>query len=176
MSPLMTKSQITVCAQQAKTRGVGKMQPKQKASQSPSIDITCHHMSARPFLPSTNVCWMRSFSSGARGVKRRTATSLHSVVWAHSPKERHASLFSVQGAVAETVLKFNAGNEAASSAILKELKVNPGLLVTKRMAEKDHRRATASARKRVSAESMQRALKKRHLGDSKQKDYMPGAY
>ncbi|KAH7954465.1 hypothetical protein HPB49_018765 [Dermacentor silvarum] len=68
------------------------------------------------------------------------------------------------------------GNEAASSAILKELKINPGLLVTKRMAEKDHRRATASASKRVSAESMQRALKKRHLGDSNQKDYMPGAY
>lgn len=78
-----------------------------------------------------------------RGKTQNSNESLHSVVWAHSPKERHASLFSVQGAVAEAVLKFNAGNEAASTAILKELKVNPGLLVTKLMAEKDHRRTTA---------------------------------
>lgn len=86
-----------------------------------------------------------------RGKTQNSNESLHSVVWAHSAKERHASLLSVQAAVAEAVLKFNAGNEAASAAILKELKVNPGPSAKKRMAE-----------------NMQRALKKRHLGDSKQ--------
>ncbi|KAH7956502.1 hypothetical protein HPB52_010143 [Rhipicephalus sanguineus] len=111
-----------------------------------------------------------------RGKTQNSNESLHSIVWAHSAKERHASLLSVQAAVAEAVVKFNAGNEAASAAILKELKLNPGPSAKKRMAEKDRRRSTASARKRASAENMQRALKKRHLGDSKQKDYLPGAY
>ncbi|CAN8008310.1 unnamed protein product, partial [Ixodes pacificus] len=103
-----------------------------------------------------------------RGKTQNTNESLHSMIWALAPKHRHASLFSVEAAVAEAVLKFNAGNEMASARILKELNVTPGPQSSKRMVEKDKRRATASARKRTSAENMQRALKKRHSGASNQ--------
>ncbi|CAN7952150.1 unnamed protein product, partial [Ixodes pacificus] len=111
-----------------------------------------------------------------RGKTQNTNESLHSMIWALAPKHRHASLFSVEAAVAEAVLKFNAGNEMASARILKELNVTPGPQSSKRMVEKDKRRATASARKRTSAENVQRALKKRHSGASNQADYIPGAF
>lgn len=40
------------------------------------------------------------------------------MIWALAPKQKHASLFAVQAAVAEAVMKFNAGYEKASTAIL----------------------------------------------------------
>lgn len=98
------------------------------------------------------------------------------MTWALAPKEKHASLFTVQASVAEAVLKFNTGNERASASILKELDLNPGLASTKRMAEKDLRRGSASARKHKSADCMQRAFKKRHSAASSQTDYVPGGY
>ncbi|KAG0429772.1 hypothetical protein HPB47_023294 [Ixodes persulcatus] len=94
---------------------------------------------------------------------QNTNESLHSMIWALAPKHRHASLFSVEAAVAEALLKFNAGNEIASARILRELNVTPGPQSSKRMVKKDKRRATASACKCTSADNMQRALKKRHL-------------
>ncbi|KAH9380598.1 hypothetical protein HPB48_018795 [Haemaphysalis longicornis] len=108
-----------------------------------------------------------------QGKTQNSNESLHSMIWALAPKEKHASLFTVQAAVAEAVLKFNAGNERASASILKQLDLNPGLASTKRMAEKDRRRGSASARKHKSADSMQRAFKKRHSGASSQTDYVP---
>ncbi|KAG0437931.1 hypothetical protein HPB47_017219 [Ixodes persulcatus] len=98
-----------------------------------------------------------------RGKTQNTNESLHSMIWALAPKHRHASLFSVEAAVAEAVLKFNAGNEIASARILRELNVTPGPQSSKRMVKKDKRRATASACKCTSADNVQRALKKRHL-------------
>ncbi|KAH9365789.1 hypothetical protein HPB48_004175 [Haemaphysalis longicornis] len=98
------------------------------------------------------------------------------MIWALAPKEKHASLFTVQAAVAEAVLEFNTGNERASAAIPKELDLNPGLPSTKRMAEKDRRRQSASARKHKSADGMQRDFKKRHFSTSSQTDYVPGGY
>ncbi|XP_077532598.1 uncharacterized protein LOC144144973 [Haemaphysalis longicornis] len=111
-----------------------------------------------------------------QGKTQNSNESLHSMIWALAPKEKHASLFTVQAAVAEAVLKFNAGNERASASILKQLDLNPGLASTKRMAEKDRRRGSASARKHKSADGMQRAFKKRHSGASSQTDYVPGGY
>ncbi|CAN8025115.1 unnamed protein product [Ixodes persulcatus] len=111
-----------------------------------------------------------------RGKTQNNNESLHSVIWALVPKHRHASLFTVRAAVAEAVMKFNAGNEITSARVLKELNVTPGPQSTKRMVEKDKRRTTASIRKRATTENVQRALKKRHAGANCQVDYVPGAY
>ncbi|KAH9374395.1 hypothetical protein HPB48_004019 [Haemaphysalis longicornis] len=111
-----------------------------------------------------------------QGKTQNSNKSLHSIIWALAPKEKHASLFTVQAAVAEAVLKFNTGNERASAAILKELELNPGLPSTNRGAEKDRRRGSASARKHKSADGMQRAFKKRYSSASSQTDYVPGGY
>lgn len=111
-----------------------------------------------------------------QGKTQNSNESLHSLIWSLAPKERHASLFSVQAAVAEAVVRFNAGNLQACSKILSELNMNPGVQNIRRMAEKDRRRTAESVRKRASAENMHRALKKRHSSQPKQSDYMPGAY
>lgn len=111
-----------------------------------------------------------------RGKTQNNNECLHSMIWALAPKERHASLFAIEAAVAEAVLKFNAGNARSSTGILKELGLNPGNHSSKRMAEKDLRRSVASACKRSSADNLQRTLKKRHTGANSQSDYMPGAY
>ncbi|KAG0411149.1 hypothetical protein HPB47_011715 [Ixodes persulcatus] len=100
-----------------------------------------------------------------RGKTQNTNETVHSMIWALAPKHRHASLLSVEAAVAEALLKFNAGNEIASARILRELNVTPGKQSSKRMVDKD---------KRSSADNVQRALKKRHSGASNQADYIPG--
>ncbi|XP_077537466.1 uncharacterized protein LOC144149688 [Haemaphysalis longicornis] len=112
----------------------------------------------------------------SRGKTQNSNESLHSLIWALAPKERHASLFTVQAAVAEAVMRFNAGNAKTSSGILKALSLNPSVKSTKRMTEKDHQRAQDSARKHTSAERVQQALKKRHSRANKQSDYIPGGY
>ncbi|KAM7304182.1 hypothetical protein ISCGN_014082 [Ixodes scapularis] len=111
-----------------------------------------------------------------RGKTQNNNESLHSMIWALAPKHRHGSLFTLRAAVAEAVMKFNAGNEITSARVLKELNVTPGPQSTKCMVEKDKRRTTASTRKRATAENVQRALKKRHAGANCQVDYVPGAY
>lgn len=79
--------------------------------------------------------------------------------------------------LATRAMKTTGNHQTALNEIFATMNVSgPGPSAKKRMAEKDRRRSTASARKRASAENMQRALKKRHLGDSKQKDYLPGTY
>lgn len=83
-----------------------------------------------------------------RGKTQNNNECLHSMIWALAPKERHASLFAIEAAVAEAVLKFNTGNARSSTGILKKLGLNPGNHSSKRMAEKDQRRSVASACKR----------------------------
>lgn len=111
-----------------------------------------------------------------RGQTQNNNESLHAVIWALAPKERHASLFTVEAAVAEAVMRFNGGNERTSAGILKELNLTPGQKSARRTAEKDRRRAAESARKRAAAENVQRAVKKRHTNAGKQTDYIPGGY
>lgn len=111
-----------------------------------------------------------------RGKTQNNNESLHSMIWALSPKRSHASLFTVEAAVAEAVMKFNSGNARTSAAILTELSLNASAQSEKRMLEKDLRRSRASVCKRACRENMQQALKNRHVGEKKQTDYMPGAY
>ncbi|KAH7945181.1 hypothetical protein HPB49_007388 [Dermacentor silvarum] len=111
-----------------------------------------------------------------RGKTQNNNESLHSLIWALAPKERHASLFTVEAAVAEAVMKFNCGNLRTSSGILEELSLNPSLPSTRRMNEKDRHRAAESTRKHASTERVQQALKKRHYNAKQQSDYIPGGF
>ncbi|KAH7977628.1 hypothetical protein HPB49_003057 [Dermacentor silvarum] len=111
-----------------------------------------------------------------RGKTQNGNDSFHSLIWSLAPKERHVSLFALEAAVAEAVLKFNTGNVRASASILEELSLNPSEVSNDRMNEKDQRRMKASAQKRASVENMNLALKKRHTGNSSQASYLPGAY
>ncbi|XP_077490729.1 uncharacterized protein LOC144101435 [Amblyomma americanum] len=111
-----------------------------------------------------------------RGKTQNSNESLHSLIWALAPKERHASLYTVQAAVAEAVMRFNAGSERTSKIILRELGLNTSAKASKRMTEKDERREHKSARKHAAAENVQSAFKKRHLDNGKQRDYIPGGF
>ncbi|XP_077502161.1 uncharacterized protein LOC144113128 [Amblyomma americanum] len=112
-----------------------------------------------------------------RGKTQNSNESLHSLIWALAPKERHASLFTVEAAVAEAVMRFNAGSKRTSAAILQELGLNTNAMSAKRMREKDERREQKCARKHSIAENIQGVLKKRHLDTTgNQKDYIPGGY
>ncbi|KAH9380254.1 hypothetical protein HPB48_018202 [Haemaphysalis longicornis] len=95
-----------------------------------------------------------------RGKTQNSNESLHSVIWSLAPKECHASLHSVEAAVAEAVMRFNAGSQLASSKILQELNMTVGALSSTRMVEKDRRRTKDSSRRRTSAEIVQRTLKR----------------
>ncbi|KAH9372084.1 hypothetical protein HPB48_017425 [Haemaphysalis longicornis] len=111
-----------------------------------------------------------------RGKTQNNNQSLHSMISALAPKERHASLFTVVAAVGEAVMKFNAGYARSATGILKELSLTPGRQNSERLAEKDKRRMTASARKHAFADNVKQALGKRHRTDKSQQDYVPGGY
>lgn len=119
-------------------------------------------------FPATPASFFSSLKRCSRGGTHNSNESLHTLIWALAPKERHASLFTVQAAVAEAVMKFNAGNAKASLGILKALSLNPSVKSIEQMTEKDHHLAQASTRTHISAESVQQALKKRHSRANKQ--------
>ncbi|KAH7974146.1 hypothetical protein HPB49_010548 [Dermacentor silvarum] len=109
--------------------------------------------------------------------KTQNNESLHSLIWALALKERHASLFSIEAAVAEAVTKFNAGFRRTSASILQELWMNLGQKCMQHMEEKDRCRPAASEHKRASAENVQCLFKKLHRGANAQTDdYAPRAY
>lgn len=170
----MTGFLTTVCARQVPTLGAARMLLKQKTSPFRTIVIICLHMFVKPFDQCTSASRKKNCSKGASAAWPKTIMNACILIWALAPKEQHASLFAVEAAVAEAVMKFNSGNARTSSAILQELHLSSGLLNSQRMAEKDDRRA--SARKRASAENLQRTFKKRHSGSCRQTDYIPGGY
>ncbi|KAH9381902.1 hypothetical protein HPB48_015378 [Haemaphysalis longicornis] len=149
-----------------------------KGSQPPSTATTCPPHVCEALLPVyERLADHKLLERCQRGKTQNSNESLHSVIWSLAPKERHASLHSVEAAVAEAVMRFNAGSQLASSKILQELNMTVGTLSSTRMAEKDRRRTKDSSRRRTSAENVQRTLKKRHLGGaSSQDDYAAGAY
>ncbi|KAH7951743.1 hypothetical protein HPB52_012174 [Rhipicephalus sanguineus] len=89
--------------------------------------------------------------------------------------DKNASLFAVETAVADAVMRFNLGNKESSSLILRELQLDQTCTGNQRAVEKDYRRAVGSERKRASSAAFQAAAKKKH----KQKpasDYSTGAF
>lgn len=110
-----------------------------------------------------------------RGKTQNSNECLHSVIWSLVPKSRHASLYTVESAVAEAVTRFNAGKEHASEAILKELHINKGSVMAQRCAEKDQRRLLVSDRKHANAENFRQAMRRKR-GKQIDADYVPGGF
>ncbi|KAH7968668.1 hypothetical protein HPB52_010611 [Rhipicephalus sanguineus] len=81
-----------------------------------------------------------------RGKTQNSNESFHSVIWSLLAKEQHWSLFAAQAAVAEAVLRFNAGNEHAATAVLAELDVDITSTGSNRAKEKDLRQLLPSRR------------------------------
>ncbi|KAH9383687.1 hypothetical protein HPB48_025453 [Haemaphysalis longicornis] len=87
-----------------------------------------------------------------RGKTQNANESLHSVVWSLIPKEKHASLIAVETAVAEAIMRFNAGVRE-SSRILRELQMQQNCKSVQRAREKDSIRVASSERKRSASAS-----------------------
>ncbi|KAH7969948.1 hypothetical protein HPB52_023004 [Rhipicephalus sanguineus] len=110
-----------------------------------------------------------------RGKTQNSNESLHSVIWSLLPKTKHASLFTVETAVAEAVTRFNAGKKRASEAILKELNLSQGSTDVERCLEKDQRRLAACDKKHTRAENFRNAMKRRRVKEN-DSDYVPGGF
>lgn len=110
-----------------------------------------------------------------RGKTQNANESLHSIIWSLVPKEKNASLFAVEAAVAEAVMRFNLGSHQSSSHILSELHVQQTCAGSRRASEKDSRRVANADRKRTSSAAFQEAIKKRHK-EKPASDYSPGAF
>ncbi|XP_077503578.1 uncharacterized protein LOC144114016 [Amblyomma americanum] len=110
-----------------------------------------------------------------RGKTQNSNESFHSIIWTLIHKERHSSLFAVEAATAEAVLRFNAGCKHTATAILQECNGNMPATVSRRAKGKDLRRNARSAKKRAASLSFAKAEKKKHR-DSMHPDYAPGAF
>ncbi|KAM7295709.1 uncharacterized protein ISCGN_020982 [Ixodes scapularis] len=103
---------------------------------------------------------------------QNAAESFHSVLWALMPKEQHASLVSVQTALHEAVVRFNAGYARAHQEMSSAMNLQPAHLALRRASEKDSLRLH-KATKRHSAKT--EARQKRTLQHSTQ-DYAAGSF
>lgn len=124
----------------------------------------CHPMYVRRFLSSVNKC-LSDEALPQRRLRGKTQNNnkwIHTMIWALALKEKHTSSLAVQTAVAEAIMKFNAENEEASPAIVEELQLNPGPLLTTRMMDKDCHRAEACTCKHASVENLQQVLRRHH--------------
>ncbi|XP_075732280.1 uncharacterized protein LOC119186949 [Rhipicephalus microplus] len=110
-----------------------------------------------------------------RGKTQNSNKSLHSVIWSLAPKEHHASLFAVEAAVAEAVLRFNTGNLNSATAILGEMDMNATSTGARRAREKDHRRSIVSNKKRTASLELRKLVKRRHE-HRMHSDYASGAF
>lgn len=110
-----------------------------------------------------------------RGKTQNANESLHSVIWSLMPKTKHASLVAVETAVAEAVMRYNAGMKEASSRILQEMQIQQSSKGIQRAEEKDCQRLASAERKRAASASFLQAAKRRHQAKPCS-DYSPGAY
>lgn len=110
-----------------------------------------------------------------RGQTQNANEALHSVIWSLAPKDKNASLYAVEAAVGEAVMRFNLGTHNASSSILRELQVEQTAKGSRRANEKDSQRTINAERKRGSSAAFQAAAKRRQRGKP-HPDYSPGAF
>ncbi|KAM7295256.1 hypothetical protein ISCGN_024761, partial [Ixodes scapularis] len=110
-----------------------------------------------------------------RGKTQNANEALHSVIWSLTPKHKHASLFAVETAVADAIMRFNVGMQQATSSILQELQLDQSCKGGQRAVEKDCHRSVRAARKRAASAAFQAAAKRRQRGKP-HGDYSPGAF
>lgn len=110
-----------------------------------------------------------------RGKTQNSNESLHSVIWSLASKVKHASLFAVEAAVGEAVLRFNTGNLHSATAILGEMDMSVTGTGSKRAREKDNRRSISSSKKRAASLELGKLVKKKHE-TRMHPDYASGAF
>lgn len=81
------------------------------------------------------------------------------MIWSLVAKEKHSSLFAVEAAVAEAVLRFNTGNQHSAAAILGELNMNSPKPGSDRTAEKYLRRSLISTKRHAALGESKKGVK-----------------
>ncbi|KAG0423630.1 hypothetical protein HPB47_000600 [Ixodes persulcatus] len=107
------------------------------------------------------------------GKTQNPSESLHAVIWAQTSKNTHASLFSVQRAVAEAVSVFDQGQKRTNESVVASLGYTAGSALIRRSIEKDDRRHHKANKVFLDSDSMKKQLSTRHRADTAQ-DYSPG--
>lgn len=107
------------------------------------------------------------------GMTQNASESLHSVIWSLAPKTQHASLFSVQRAVAEAISRYNQGVLKTNQIVTECLGFAPGQCLARRSLEKDRGRLRKANKARSESELTVRKLAKRHTRTGNQ-DCSPG--
>lgn len=107
------------------------------------------------------------------GITQNPSESLHAMIWQQAPKTQHASLRSIERAVAEAISRFNQGTTKSNVEIAEKLGYSAGNNLVRRSLEKDKGRLQKSRREHLDSSSIKERLSKRHkpAGDSA---YSPG--
>lgn len=106
------------------------------------------------------------------GKTQNAAESLRTVIWSVLSKNEHASLFAVQAAVSEAVMKYNSGSQKAYSEMCATLGVRLGVLAVHRAQEKDQERLKKSSK----AHQTKRQRSKKTPDNKDAKYYSHGAF
>ncbi|KAL1417675.1 hypothetical protein MTO96_026641 [Rhipicephalus appendiculatus] len=96
------------------------------------------------------------------GITQNPSESLHSVIWQQAPKTQHASLRSIERAVAEAISRFNQGMTKSNIEIAEKLGYNAGYNLVRRSLEKDKNRLQKSQREHHDSNTTKTTLAKRH--------------
>lgn len=107
------------------------------------------------------------------GITQNPSESLHSVIWQQVSKTQHASLRSVERAVAEAISRFNQGITRSNAEIAEKLGYSPGGRSVLRSLEKDNIRLEKSKRKHMDSRSTKTRLARRHK-QARDSAYSPG--
>lgn len=71
------------------------------------------------------------------GITQNPSESLHAMIWQQAPKTLHASLRSIERAVAEAISRFNQGTTKSNVEIAEKLGYSAGNNLVRRSLEKD---------------------------------------
>lgn len=107
------------------------------------------------------------------GITQNPSESLHSVIWQQAPKIQHASLRSIERAVAEAVSRFNQGVTKSNVEIAEKLGYSAGYNLVRRSLEKDKTRLQKSQRAHLDSNTAKTRLAQRHK-PARDPAYSPG--
>lgn len=107
------------------------------------------------------------------GITQNPSESLHSVIWQQVSKTQHASLRSVERAVADAISRFNQGVAKSTAEIAVKLGYSPGSRSVLRSLEKDSNRLHKCKKKHMDSSSTKARLAKRHK-PARDSAYSPG--
>ncbi|KAH7960309.1 hypothetical protein HPB49_018600 [Dermacentor silvarum] len=107
------------------------------------------------------------------GITQNSNESLHAMIWEQAPKTQHASLRSIERAVAEAISRFNQGITKSNTQIAEKLGYSAGSCFVRHSLEKDKSRLQKSQKEHVDSRVTKARLSKRHK-PAKDPAYSPG--